>query len=62
MAIDNSCEHSWVEATWVFTCCLVRYPEADYLVTGDRHIDDVTHPPVLRSSIFLELPILRAPT
>jgi putative PIN family toxin of toxin-antitoxin system len=45
-----------------YLVALARHAEADYLVTGDRHLDGVTHPPVLRSSKFLELRVLRPPT
>jgi putative PIN family toxin of toxin-antitoxin system len=45
-----------------YLVALARHAEADYLVTGDRHLDDVTRPPVLSPSTFLELPALRAPT
>jgi uncharacterized protein len=38
-----------------YLVALARHADADYLVTGDRHLDGVTRPPVLRPSRFLEL-------
>jgi predicted nucleic acid-binding protein len=39
-----------------YLVALARHADADYLITGDRHLDAVTRPPVLRPSKFLELP------
>ena len=45
-----------------YLVALARHADADFLVTGDRHLDGVTRPPALRAPKFLELPALRPQT
>jgi putative PIN family toxin of toxin-antitoxin system len=45
-----------------YLVALARHADADYLVTGDRHLDGVSRPPVRRPSNFLALPAVRSPS